>query len=72
MTGAPLETVSPSWLSDGLIQIMWNVIGGAVTVGLFELYRRLRRFVIGKHYRAVFGDDVSLARRLRRPGIGWP
>jgi hypothetical protein len=48
-----------AWLSDGAEQVLWNVVGGAVTAGLFEAYVRARRFLTRRKYRALFGIDVG-------------
>ena len=41
-----------------LIQIVLNVLGGLVTVGVIELGRFARRLWHLGRFRAVFGDDV--------------
>ena len=48
-----------AWFSEGAEQVLWNVIGGAVTAGLFEAYVRGRRCLTGRKYRALFGNDVE-------------
>jgi len=48
-----------AWFSEGAEQVLWNVIGGAVTAGLFEAYIRGRRCLTGRKYRALFGNDVG-------------
>lgn len=47
-----------SWLSEGATSVLWNIVGGAITVGLFAAYERGRNILTGRAYRAVFGDDV--------------
>lgn len=50
-----------AWISEGAEQVLWNVVGGAVTAGLFEAYVRGRRWLTGRKYRAIFGTDVGTA-----------
>jgi hypothetical protein len=48
-----------AWFSEGAVQVLWNVVGGGVTAGLFEAYIRGRKCLTGRRYRAIFGADIG-------------
>ena len=46
-------------LSEGLLAVMWNVIGGAVVAGLILAVQGICKKVRRRSFRMIFGKDVE-------------
>ena len=43
---------------NSIYQVLLNVLGGAITVGLIELWRLLNRTLAKRAFRRIFGEDI--------------